>query len=198
MHPALCDFSSEVFYDGRLRGIAGLDRQTVRGESSAFQSGLHVVEVHHEGNTNCSPEEAVEVARLVPLLLGCEWTDKGGRRAQMRPGDILVVTPYNAQVREIDRALVDAHVSGVRVGTVDKFQGREAPVVVYSMATSSAEDAPRGMAFLFDTHRLNVATSRARAVALIVASPELTRVFCRTPRQMLLANAACRAWEYQH
>jgi uncharacterized protein len=84
----------------------------------------------------------------------------------------------------------------VRVGTVDKFQGREAPAVIYSMATSSADDAPRGMEFLFDLHRLNVATSRARAIALIVASPDLARVFCRTPRQMVLANALCRAREY--
>ena len=81
------------------------------------------------------------------------------------------------------------------MGTVDKFQGREAPAVIYSMATSSADDAPRGMEFLFDLHRLNVATSRARATAIIVASPDLARVFCRTPRQMVLANALCRAWE---
>ena len=85
--------------------------------------------------------------------------------------------------------------AGVRVGTVDKFQGQEAPAVVYSMASSSADDAPRGLEFLFDLHRLNVATSRARAVAVIVASPDLLRVFCRTPRQMVLANALCRARE---
>jgi superfamily I DNA and/or RNA helicase len=113
----------------------------------------------------------------------------------MTRDDVLVVTPYNAQIREIERAFERARIAGMRVGTVDKFQGREAPAVVYSMATSSAEDAPRGMEFLFDLHRLNVATSRARAVAIIVASPDLVRVFCRTPRQMVLANALCRAWE---
>jgi uncharacterized protein len=108
-----------------------------------------------------------------------------------------VVTPYNAQIRAIQDALTEAGCpDGVRVGTVDKFQGREAAVAIYSMATSSADDAPRGMEFLYDPHRLNVATSRARAMAIIVASPDLVRVSCKTPHQMLLANAAlCRAWE---
>jgi superfamily I DNA and/or RNA helicase len=105
--------------------------------------------------------------------------------------DILVVTPFNAQVEALSEVLP----AGVEVGTVDKFQGREAPAVIYSMATSSAEDAPRGLEFLFDLHRLNVATSRAKAVAIILASPDLVRVFCRTARQMVLANALCRAWE---
>jgi uncharacterized protein len=196
MHPALCRFSSEVFYDGRLEGIPGLERQVLHCDSpTPLESGLHVVEVPHEGNSNCSSEEAAEVVRLVGSLLGCEWTDKTGSRQPMTAGDVLVVTPYNAQIREIERALVSAEIAGIRVGTVDKFQGRQAPAVVYSMASSSADDAPRGMEFLFDLHRLNVATSRARAAAWIVASPDLARVFCRTPRQMVLANALCRAWE---
>jgi len=106
------------------------------------------------------------------------------------------VTPYNAQIRAIEDALSRAGCSaGVRVGTVDKFQGREAPVAIYSMATSSADEAARGLEFLFDHRRLNVATSRARAMAIIVASPRLVQVLCRTPRQMLLVNALCRAWE---
>ena len=107
----------------------------------------------------------------------------------------MVVTPYNAQIRAIQKRWPGAGLAGIQVGTVDKFQGREAPVVIYSMATSSADDAPRGMEFLYDLHRLNVATSRARAMAIIVASPDLVRVSCRTPRQMLLANALCRTWE---
>jgi uncharacterized protein len=198
MHPRLRRFTSEVFYDGRLDGIPGLERQVLHCVSQpSFDSGLHVIEAPHEGNMNCSPEEAREVARLVSALLACEWTDKKGARQPMTDEDVLVVTPYNAQIREIERALVDAGIAGIRVGTVDKFQGREAPVVVYSMATSSAEDAPRGMEFLFDLHRLNVATSRARSVAIIVASPNLVRVFCRTPRQMVLANALARAWDWQ-
>lgn len=110
------------------------------------------------------------------------------------------MTPYNAQIPAIQSALAQRgarHVpaDGFGVGTVDKFQGREAPVVIYSMATSSADDAPRGLEFLYDKHRLDVATSRARAMAIIVASPDLIRVSCRTPHQMVLANALCRAWE---
>jgi uncharacterized protein len=197
MHPRLCDYSSEVFYDGRLTGISGLEHQKVNSGPMPFAgSGLHVMEVPHEGNVNSSPQEAAEVARLLRTLLSCSWTDKERHARPMSPDDVLVVTPYNAQIREIERALAQAIISGVRVGTVDKFQGREAPAVIYSMATSSAEDAPRGMEFLFDLHRLNVATSRARAVAIIVASPDLAGVFCRTPRQMVLANALCRAWEF--
>ena len=108
------------------------------------------------------------------------------------------MTPYNAQIRAIQTALAASGQTGFKVGTVDKFQGREAPVVIYSMATSSADEAPRGLGFLYDLHRLNVATSRARAVAIIVASPDLIRVSCRTPQQMVLANALCRAWETSH
>ena len=105
---------------------------------------------------------------------------------------VLVVTPFNAQVREIEAALEARGIVGAKVGTVDKFQGQEAPVAIYSMASSTAEDAPRGMEFLYDLRRLNVATSRARCLAILVCSPELVRVFCRTPRQIVLANALCR------
>ncbi len=96
--------------------------------------------------------------------------------------------------RQQPMPLATRGLTGFRVGTVDKFQGRKAPVVIYSMATSSADDAPRGLEFLYDRHRLNVATSRARAMAIIVVSPDLIRVPCRTPHQMTLANAMCQAW----
>ena len=191
MHPDLCRFTSEAFYDGKLHGVDGLDRQEVAG----FGSGLHIVEVAHQGNTTASPEEAREVARLTGRLTGQTWRAKDGADRPVVPGDILIVTPYNAQIRSIQSALAASGQTGFKVGTVDKFQGREAPVVIYSMATSSADEAPRGMEFLYDLHRLNVATSRARAVAIIVASPDLIRVSCRTPQQMVLANALCRAWE---
>ncbi len=105
--------------------------------------------------------------------------------------DILVVAPYNAQVA----ALIERLPAGARVGTVDKFQGQEAPLVLYSMATSTPEDAPRGMEFLYSLNRLNVAVSRARCVAVIVASPALFQVQCKTPRQIELANAFCRYLE---
>jgi uncharacterized protein len=136
------------------------------------------------------------VALLVRDLLGRQWRDRNGRRLPLSPDQVLVVTPYNAQIRAIRDALAEAGCPAeVKAGTVDKFQGREAAVAIYSMATSSADLAPRGLEFLYDPHRLNVATSRARATAIIVASPDLVRVSCRTPRQMLLVNALCRAWE---
>ena len=135
------------------------------------------------------------MARLVERLTACSWRDKDGAVRPVGAGDVLIVTPYNAQIRAIESALAGSGQAGFGVGTVDKFQGREAPVVIYSMATSSADEAPRGLDFLYDLHRLNVATSRARALAIIVASPDLIRVFCRTPHQMVLANALCRAWE---
>ena len=196
MHPRLCRFTSETFYDGKLSYAKGLERQEILGDVALRGSGLRVVEVTHEGNTNASPEEAAEVARLVRELVGREWQDKDGAWRAIGADEVLVVTPYNAQIRAIEDARARAGCpAGVRVGTVDKFQGREAPVAIYSMATSSADDAPRGLEFLYDPHRLNVATSRARAMAIVVASTDLIRVACRTPRQMYLANALCRAWE---
>jgi uncharacterized protein len=195
MHPFLCNYTSEVFYDGKLGWVEGLERQAVLGGGGLAGSGIRVVEVSHEGNTNESREEAIGVAQLVAELLGKCWADHHGDRLPITAADILVVTPYNAQISEIRDAFTEIGLRDVRVGTVDKFQGRQAPVVIYSMATSSAEEAPRGMEFLYDSHRLNVATSRARAMAIIVASPEVVRVFCRTPRQMQSVNALCRAWE---
>src|SRR5437764_12477321 len=110
----------------------------------------------------------------------------------MTGSDVLVVAPYNAQVTRLTERLAE---TGARVGTVDKFQGQEAPVVIYSMATSKPEDAPRGMEFLYSGNRLNVATSRAQCVTVLVASPALFDVQCKTPRQMELANAFCRYLE---
>ena len=145
----------------------------------------------HDGNRNSSTEEVEVVANLVAKLTapGVQWIDGEGNAAQMTSEDVLVVAPYNAHVSRLAERLVG---TGVSVGTVDKFQGQEAPVVIYSMATSRPEDAPRGMEFLYSLNRLNVATSRARCTAFIVASPRLFEPECRTPRQMKLANALCR------
>jgi AAA domain len=195
MHPSLCQYTSEVFYDGQLTWVDGLERQEIFGARPFNGSGLRIVKVSHEGNTSASLEEASRVARLVDDLVGREWCNKLGERQPVGLDQIMVVTPYNAQIRAIKEALYGSTHEGLRVGTVDKFQGREAPIVIYSMATSSADDAPRGLEFLYDLHRLNVATSRARAMAIIVASPDLVRVFCRTTRQMVLANALCLTWE---
>ena len=146
----------------------------------------------HSGQSSESPEEAAALANLVHALVdaGPTYTDAMGTVHALGASDVLVITPYNAQVRAIRAALPD-----FRIGTVDKFQGQEAPIAIYSMATSSGAEAPRGMEFLYSLNRLNVATSRAQCLAVVVASPALIRVRCRTPRQMRLANALARLVE---
>ena len=189
LHPDLCAYTSEVFYEGRLEPEPHLIGQDFRGPAPTSGTGPRLVAVVHEANDNSSREEAVVVADLARALVvgGATWIDQDGRERPVDWSQIVIVAAYNAQVGAIARELPDA-----RVGTVDKFQGQEAPISIYSMASSSAEDAPRGMGFLYSGHRLNVATSRARCVAVVVASPRLLRVRARTPDQMRLANALAR------
>lgn len=191
LHPEICAFTSEVFYEGRLQPLPGLERQILRAPSPTrlLGAGLRFVPIEHRANTDQSEQEADAVATLIQELLdsGAEFVSAAGKANAIRPDDVLVVAPFNTQVNLI-RSKVPA---GIRVGTVDKFQGKEAPVVLYSLASSSIEDAPRGISFLFNPSRLNVATSRARALAVVVASPELLAARCRTPEQIKLANALC-------
>jgi len=121
--------------------------------------------------------------------------DREGRERRLEVPDVLVVAPYNAQVAEIARTVERRLGARPNGGTVDKFQGREAPVAIYSMTTSTPEEAPRDPEFLYSGNRLNVALSRARGLAVLVASPALLRVACRTPEQMRLVNAFCRLVE---
>jgi uncharacterized protein len=190
LHPSICRFTSDLYYEGRLDPLPGLENQVVIGATRFAGSGLFFVPVEHSANQNRSLEEVLAVQQIVGNLLspGVVWVDRHAAAQPLRPSDILVVAPYNAQVA----ALRDKMPDGVRVGTVDKFQGQEAPVVIYSMASSSAEDAPRGMSFLYDPHRLNVATSRARCICILVASSRLFEPDCRSPEQMRLANGLCR------
>ena len=190
LHPKICSFISKVFYESRLEPdpALGLERQLIDGPGSFAGAGLRYLPVRHRGNTNESDEEVGVIRRLVGDLFAASptFTDREGKTRPLTERDVLVVSPYNAQVAALSRAL-----PGFRVGTVDKFQGQEAPIVVYSMATSTAEDAPRGLEFLYSLNRLNVAVSRAQALAVLVASPELPRAACKTPRQMKLVNGLC-------
>ena len=190
--PSICTFTSEQFYAGALVAKPGLEHQALTGTGRFDRSGLHLIEVAHEGNRNASDEEARTVADLVASLLdgGAAWIDEAGTTHPLTPGDLRIVAPFNAHVARIREALGRA--SSVPVGTVDKFQGQEAPVVIYSMATSHPDDAPRGMRFLYSRNRLNVATSRARCAVFVVANPRLYEPDCRTPRQIELANALSR------
>jgi predicted RecB family nuclease len=192
LHPSICRFTSELFYEGRLRPCAGVERQDFIAKGRARGTGLRYLPVPHEGNQSSSPEEADCVRDLVAEILACEprWIDREGKEHPVTLSDILIVAPYNAQVFELQDRL-----PGARIGTVDKFQGQQAPVVIYSMTTSSYTDAPRGMEFLYSLNRLNVATSRAQCISILVASPSVFEVQCRTPRQMQLANAFARYLE---
>ena len=192
LHPDVCAFTSELFYEGRLKPQGGMERQALDGVPPLSGTGVRYIPVVHSGNRSDSPEEADAIAGLVRSLLAGQhcWTDHEGARHEIGLDDIVIVAPYNDQVGEIARRL-----SGARVGTVDKFQGQQAPISIYSMATSSPAEAPRGMEFLYSLNRLNVATSRARCLTVLVASPDLIRVRCRTPRQMRLANALARLLE---
>ena len=192
LHPDISAFTSEVFYEGRLHSHPDRDRLDLEGTPPLSGTGIRFLPVQHAGQSSESPEEAEELATLVGTLLDGDPTymDAGGSDHSLDEQDILVITPYNAQVKAIKDSLPD-----FRIGTVDKFQGQEAPISIYSMATSSADEAPRGMEFLYSLNRLNVATSRAQCLAVVVASPDLIRVRCRTPRQMRLANALARLIE---
>ena len=189
LHPEICRFTSRVFYEDRLEPLPGLEAQRVEGPAPFDGAGLRFVPVAQRGNTNRSDEEVDRIASLVEDLLasGARFHDRNGGVRPIVPSDVLVVAPYNAQVAALRQRLPRA----MPVGTVDKFQGKEAPIVIYSMTSASAEDAPRGLEFLYSLNRFNVATSRAQALVVLVASPELGRVRCKTPRQMQLANALC-------
>lgn len=189
LHPAICAFTSELFYEGRLVSQKGLQQQNIQAPVPFFGAGLWFAPVSHEGNQSFSAEEVDRVVEISEILTrtGSSWTDQDGNQRPLTINDILIVAPYNNQVNRLTDRLPYA-----KVGTVDKFQGQEAAVVIYSMTTSTSQDAPRGMEFLYNLNRFNVATSRARCACIVVGSPRLFSPECRTPRQMELANVLCR------
>ena len=191
MHPLVNAFVSEAFYEGRLRTDASTERQRIAGPDGTDELGLRFVPVAHPGDETSSVVEAAAVADAIGGLLGSEWTDARGRTRPLVLDDVLVVAPYNAHVAQIESAILSRFGARGRVGTVDKFQGQEGAAAVYSMATSSPDEIPRGIEFLYNLNRFNVAVSRARGLSILVCSPELLRVRCRTPEQMRLANALC-------
>jgi uncharacterized protein len=169
-----------------------LELQALNISAGLGEAGLRFIAIEHFGNQNCAPQEAEAVAGLVNQVLGSNttWINRDGQARPLTLNDILIITPYNAQVFEIQKRL-----PGARIGTVDKFQGQEAALAIYSLATSSHADAPRGMEFLYSLNRLNVATSRAMCVSVLVAAPAVFECECHSPRQMQLANAFCRFQE---
>lgn len=178
MHPDLCRAVSVLSYDGKLEAAPAASLRSL----AELPAGVETVFVAHSGNTTSSPEEAAEVVRQAQRHIGLKWIPGGDKPARpLTAEDILVVAAYNAQVQLIRQELQLAGLAGVRVGTVDKFQGQEAPVVVVSMACSAVAEAPRGAEFLLNRNRINVAVSRGQWRAVIVRSPELTNYMPSKP-----------------
>ncbi|MFI2105382.1 TM0106 family RecB-like putative nuclease [Isoptericola sp. NPDC019693] len=178
MHPALCEAVSQLAYEGRLRAHESAAARRLDGVAP----GVHHVPVRHEGRGVASPEEAQEVVRQAAAVVGRDWSPGGGQAPRpLAPADVVVLAAYNAQVWAVRRALDDAGLGGVRVGTVDRFQGTEAPVAIVTLAASSPLDVPRGTGFLLSRHRINVAVSRAQWCAIVVRSPELTDYLPHSP-----------------
>jgi len=192
MHPAINDYISELFYDNRLHTKPDTANQRLEGSTSYHEPGLYIELVEHEGNQNNSEEEVEKVVSIVDNLLdnNVYWIDFEKQKHKLNSHHIKIISPYNAQVE-----LLKAALPNFQIGTVDKFQGQEAPVIIFSMATSTPEDAPRGMEFLYSLNRFNVAVSRARAVFILVANPSLFEPACKSTQQMQLANSLCRLME---
>lgn len=194
LHPSIAQFTSEIYYQNRLKSRPGLEQQLIHHPNEKYNgSGLRFIPVAHEGNQASSCEEVAVIKSIVEeLLTHGKWQDKNGKIHDLNVENIRIIAPYNAQVSALTSALPSM---SNHIGTVDRFQGQEAPVVIYSMTSSSAEDAPRGMSFLYDPHRFNVATSRASAMCILVGNPSLFEPECRTPAQMKMANGFCRYFE---
>ncbi len=192
MHPDVCQVISSAVYESRIVPHPGTAQQVLRIPSAVSGrigkvSGIVWVPVEHSGNTQASDQEVQKIDAIVKDLLLCHYTDKDGQTKPITLNDILIVAPYNMQVRKIASCI-----SGAQVASIDKFQGREAPVVILSMCASDAGSSPRGMDFLFSMSRLNVAISRAKTIAFVVGNPNLTKTACTSLKQMRLLNFFCQ------
>lgn len=192
MHPEVCEFISQAVYEGRLKSHPDTARQAVLcGDKDhgmiRRQSGVSFVPVEHEGNAQASDEEIEIIEAIIRQLLGRCVVERDGTQRDLTLSDILIVAPYNMQVRRLQVRLG----TNARVGTVDSFQGQEAHVVIVSMCALSVEDSPRGLEFLLNKNRINVAVSRAKSLAIVVWCPNLMAARCRTIEQMELVNLFC-------
>lgn len=189
---SMCKFTSEVFYDGRLRSRPGLECRALLNAGRLDGSGMWFLPVTHQRCSVRSVAEVDAVAALVRRLVGrAQWRDEHGVERVISGDDVLVIAPYNAQVAALAERLQPLGVPNV--GTVDRFQGREAPVVIWSVTTSSAEDAPRGISFLYDGCRWNVGTSRAKVATVVVGSEQVFGVGARSGEDVRRVGRWC-AW----
>jgi uncharacterized protein len=202
MHPEIAKFISEQVYEGKLEADPPCANQHISEGGLVSGSGLFWLPVEHEGCSVRSVREVNAVVKIYESVLGKQFTDKHGKTRAIEPRDIFVIAPYNAQVQEMRRQLLGSSIAASfgatedllrqRVGTVDKAQGSEAPIVLVSYTSSSANDIPRNFEFLYSKNRFNVAVSRAQAITVVIASPELLNVQCKTIEQVRLANMLCR------
>lgn len=188
MHPEITRFISSAMYDGRLESAPHCRNRVVTTNDGRPHFGIRWCPVIHEGNKMNSPEEVATVAEIVAQFSGGLLTNKNGKTRPIEPrDDIMLITPYNSQKNDLQRAL-----PGFQVGTIDKFQGLESPIVIVSLVASSSEDIPRGIEFLYSSNRLNVAVSRAQTLCIVVGSPNLLAARCNSVHQMQLVNVFCK------
>lgn len=192
MHPKVCGYISSAVYEDRLHSDEAAGTQTLTSATGASMIGVGIRTVAHSGRSQVAPEEIDAILDQINIVVGSRYRGRNGVVRTVGHSDILVVAPYNAQVNALRSALPAA----VRVGTVDRFQGQEAPVCLVSMTTSSGEELPRDIAFLFSLNRINVAVSRAQAFAIVFANPLLLETPCRTVEEMTLVNALCLLQEH--
>ena len=186
MHSAVCKFISDHVYESRLHSDPANEKQAIIGTNYP-SAGAFWVPVVHDGNAQVSHEEADAIEDAIENICKGKWTNKQGHSRPIVFGDIIVVAPYNAQVN----CLMERLPPDIKVGTVDKLQGQEAPVCIVSMTASSAEETSRGMEFLLSLNRINVAVSRAKALVLVFGSDRLRETKCVTITQMQLVNTLC-------
>ena len=191
MHPEVCAPLSEIVYEGKLQADADNSKQTITLPKPSLITKAHgilSVSVEHEGNSQSSVEEVQLVQQLIAELKTGTFTNKDGQQNPITDADILVIAPYNMQVNLLKEKLGSA----LKIGTIDKFQGQEAPVVIISMAISDIAESPRGLDFVLDINRLNVAISRAQALAIIVANEGLEQCKVNSLAQMAKVGLFCR------
>jgi predicted RecB family nuclease len=184
MHSSVCRFISDSIYEGRLGSHSSCDVQSISPGFGGLSHGIAFVGVEHEGNVMQSEEEVLRVKTVYESLLGSSYTDKHGATRPLILHDFLFIAPYNAQVRSLAEALP----VGARVGSVDKFQGQEAPVCILSMCSSFGEYGSRGLSFILDRNRLNVAISRAMCLAVVVGDPRIGAAHAGSIDEMRLIN----------
>ena len=192
LHPDVCEFISEAFYEGKLHSAPATSNHRValppNPGAVPVESGILFHPVPHTGNTQASDEEVAAIQNILHLLLGRSFTDSKGASRLIGLQDILFVAPYNMQVRRLERALP----RGARIGSVDRFQGQEAPVVIVSLCSSAGEFGVRGLGFILDRNRLNVAISRAQALAVVVGDPNIASTPANSIKELRLLNTFCR------